>query len=129
MKDKPNINKRRRFVPDHVKNPGKYTKYDCKDVDKMTEKSNSAAALDFLNSIREKKDQEPRFNVEEQQKITFKRPSSFKKKKQDCGESTSNVDDDDNSKKTKIKSKPLKKTLNNKNLTLSHLMDDEVEES
>ena len=43
---------RGRFVPDHKKNPNKWTKYSLADVDLVTDRGNTAAALDFLKDLR-----------------------------------------------------------------------------
>ena len=42
-------------VADHVKNPEKYTKYSLEDVPEVSNKSNSAAAFDFLRKLKEDK--------------------------------------------------------------------------
>ena len=48
----------RKFVPDHVKNPGNYTKYDLSDVsrDQMSDRSNTRAAFDFLRELKDRKE-------------------------------------------------------------------------
>jgi len=73
---------RGRYVPDHKKNPGKWTKYSLADVDTMTDKSNSAAAFDFLNTIKSrKKGNEELMETEEpaaDHKPIFKRPPKKK---------------------------------------------------
>lgn len=63
-----------RSIPDFKKNPGKWTKYSLADVDNMTERSNTAAALQFLQTIKDSKttDEQPAFDPS--QKVVFKKP-------------------------------------------------------
>jgi len=71
---------RDRYVPDHKKHPGKWTKYSLADVDTMTDKSNSAAAFAFLNAIKSRKKGNEEFMETEEpttaadHKPVFKRP-------------------------------------------------------
>ena len=39
-------------VPDYKKNPGKWTKYSLEDVDTMTNRQNTSAALQFLKTLK-----------------------------------------------------------------------------
>jgi len=65
---------RGRRVPDYKKNPGKWTKYSLADVDNMTDRSNTAAALQFLSTLKNKsEDDKPAFDPS--QKVVFKKPS------------------------------------------------------
>jgi len=79
---------RGRYVPDHKKNPGKWTKYSLADVDTMTDKSNSAAAFDFLNTIKARKQSDEGIMETEEpstdHKPVFKRPK--KKTKTTAGQ-------------------------------------------
>merc|ERR1712008_569224 len=74
-----------RRTPDHVVNPNKYKKYDLSDVskDQLSDRSNSRAAFDFLSQLKDRKnddesDENPAENSEER-KVSFKKPSTFKK--------------------------------------------------
>ena len=40
------------YTPDYKKNPDKWTKYSLADVDNMTDRSNSAAAFQFLKALK-----------------------------------------------------------------------------
>ena len=66
-------------------NPNKYKKYDLSDVskDQLSDRSNSRAAFDFLRQLKDRKnneesDENPAENSEER-KVSFKKPSTFKK--------------------------------------------------
>ena len=63
------------FVPDFKKNPDKWTKYSLEDVDNVTERSNTAAALQFLQTIKEKKMDVDEPVADLSQKLVFKRPT------------------------------------------------------
>jgi len=74
-----------RRTPDHVVNPNKYKKYDLSDVskDQLSDRSNSRAAFDFLRQLKDRKnddesDENPTESSEER-KVSFKKPSTFKK--------------------------------------------------
>jgi len=74
-----------RRTPDHVVNPNKYKKYDLSDVskDQLSDRSNSRAAFDFLRQLKDSKnddesDENPTESSEER-KVSFKKPSTFKK--------------------------------------------------
>jgi len=74
-----------RRTPDHVVNPNKYKKYDLSDVskDQLSDRSNSRAAFDFLRQLKDRKNNDesnenPAENSEER-KVSFKKPSTFKK--------------------------------------------------
>ena len=84
----------RKFVPDHVKNPGNYTKYDLSDVsrDQMSDRSNTRAAFDFLRELKDRKeDDDISEKVDEGTKISFKKPKKIEKSSNDSGSSSSNV--------------------------------------
>lgn len=84
---------RGRKVPDFKKNPGKWTKYSLADVDNMTDRSNTAAALQFLQTLKNKtEDDQPAFDPS--QKLVFKKP--LKKK-----ETSSRVEDHQQNQMTK----------------------------
>ena len=66
-------------------NPNKYKKYDLSDVskDQLSDRSNSRAAFDFLRQLKDRKNNDesnenPAENSEER-KVSFKKPSTFKK--------------------------------------------------
>merc|ERR1712110_1281148 len=74
-----------RRTPDHVVNPNKYKKYDLSDVskDQLSDRSNSRAAFDFLRQLKDRKNNDgsnenPAENSEER-RVSFKKPSTFKK--------------------------------------------------
>ena len=60
-------------MPDHVKNPEKYTKYSLKDVPEVSNKSNSAAAFDFLQKLKQRNQEEEEPAADLSQKIVFKK--------------------------------------------------------
>ena len=60
-------------VPDFVKNPNNYTKYSLKDVPEVSNRSNSAAAFDFLRKLKEDREQEAEPAADLSQKIVFKK--------------------------------------------------------
>ena len=71
-------------VADHVKNPEKYTKYSLKDVPEISNKSNSAAAFDFLQKLgKEKNDEEEEPAADLSQKIVFKKRGKKESKSND----------------------------------------------
>ena len=63
--------------PGHVSNPNGYTKYSLADVPELSNQSNSAAAFDFLNSL--KKDQELEVKADLSQKMVFKKREKINK--------------------------------------------------
>ena len=67
-------------VPDHKKNPQKWTKYSLASTSDITEKSNSAAAFSFLREIEERKRKENAGQEEdigdEEGKVVFKKPKA-----------------------------------------------------
>ena len=88
----------RKFVPDHVKNPGNYTKYDLSDVsrDQMSDRSNTRAAFDFLRELKDRREdddisQDDLKKVDDGTKISFKKPKKIEKSSNDSGSSSSNV--------------------------------------
>lgn len=76
---RPRLSHRPRFTPDFKKNPGQWKMYDLSDVsrDQLSEKSNSAAAFQFLQERRklkgDKEDQKP---ADLSEKVHFARPAS-----------------------------------------------------
>jgi len=89
--------RRGRLVPDFKKNPGNWTKYSLADADDVTDRSNTAAAMQFLHSLR--KD-----NMEEDEdcpsaaqndgpgpKLLFKKPT---KRKQESSNNKQRSDTD-----------------------------------
>ena len=63
------------FVPDFKKNPDKWTKYSLEDVGNVTERSNTAAALQFLQTIKKNKMDVDEPVADLSQKLVFKRPT------------------------------------------------------
>merc|ERR1719245_132865 len=115
-------------VPDHVKNPEKYTKYSLKDVPELSDRSNSAAAFDFLRNLKENKDEETEPPADLSQKIVFKKRE---KKEANIKKVDKSIEEDESSVKPKeckieqssnSKSKSKKKS---KQMLLSHLDEDE----
>ena len=115
-------------VPDFVKNPSGYTKYSLKDVPDVSQRSNSAAAFDFLRQLKEKGEGEAEPAADLSQKIVFK-----KRAKKDLPEEenvgVSNQDDSDATFKN-VKSKGTKSSQKKKStqMTLSHLDDEEEDD-
>jgi len=72
------------YVPDHRKNPDKWTKYSLADVDQMTDKSNTRAALDFLKQLKKDKKEEEEEAADLEKKVVFKRRKE-RKEPQDGG--------------------------------------------
>merc|ERR1712226_1027102 len=67
----------RQKIPDHAKNPQKYTKYSLSDAPNISDRSNTQTALAFLKELSDRKDPEPNRKEEGDQeisKIMFKRP-------------------------------------------------------
>jgi len=62
--------------PDFKKNPGKWTKYSLEDVDTMTNRQNTSAALQFLKSIKDQEMEEPKADL--MVKPVFNRPTRTK---------------------------------------------------
>ena len=67
-------------------NPNKYKKYDLSDVskDQLSDRSNSRAAFDFLRQLKDRKNNDLESNENpaensEERKVSFKKPSTFKK--------------------------------------------------
>ena len=115
-------------VPDFVKNPEKYTKYSLKDVPEVSNKSNSAAAFDFLRKLKEDKDTEPAADLN--QKIVFKKREKkvvTEKDKSEEEETTPVRSEASSSDKPILKTKESKSKNKSKPM-LSHLDEDEEEE-
>merc|ERR1719509_310070 len=66
---------RNKSVPDHRKHPDKWTKYSLADVspDQMSDRSNTKAALQFLNKLKEDKAGEKEEPADLTQKVVFKK--------------------------------------------------------
>lgn len=67
----------RQKVPDHTKNPSKYTKYSLSDAPNVNDRSNTQTALSFLKELSDRKEkmQELKEKADENpSKIMFKRP-------------------------------------------------------
>ena len=115
-------------VPDFVKNPNKYTKYSLKDVPEVSNKSNSAAAIDFLRKLKEDKEQDAEPAADLSQKIVFKKREKKEvrekvdEEKEETKESSQSESSSSNKVKTKDKKKSKAKPM------LSHLDEDEEEE-
>ena len=135
-------------------NPSKYKKYDLSDVskDQLSDRSNSRAAFDFLRQLKDRKKEESDSNENknekdlETRKVSFKKPSTFKKPSIPKESSSSAVQDghkrimpecvvgrkskpktvvkSDDSSKTSEKSKVKKSS---KTISLSHLDEDDEE--
>ncbi|XP_075224127.1 uncharacterized protein LOC142325985 [Lycorma delicatula] len=90
----PPPNRFRQTIPDFQRNPHKWKKYTLCDVsqDDMSEKSNTAAAMAFLNEIRLRKEREFEEPMETDKKITFKQPSRPKVTTGACVVQISNED-------------------------------------
>jgi len=114
-------------VPDHVKNPEKYTKYSLKDVPELSDRSNSAAAFDFLRKLKEKDSEESEPPADLSQKIVFKKreKKAANNVKEDLKTDESSTNESSSSTKTKTKSKNKNKS---KQMMLSHLDEEEEEE-
>lgn len=81
---RPKMKARSRYVPGHRKNPDKWTKYSLADVDQMSDKSNTKAALDFLSQLRKEKRGEPEEEAADLgRKVVFKRKAEREESKDD----------------------------------------------
>ena len=121
-------------VADHVKNPEKYTKYSLKDVPEISNKSNSAAAFDFLQKLRKEnneEDEEPAADLS--QKIVFKKRGKKESKfnEEQNEPNVTNVEKPESSGSGFQKESNTNSRSKNKNksklLTLSHLDEEEEE--
>ena len=114
-------------VPDFVKNPESYTKYSLKDVPELSDRSNSAAAFDFLRQLKEKNNEESEPAADLSQKIVFK-----KRVKKDVTVKNDETGTEESSKSDlkNVKSKGTKSNQKNKSMqmTLSHLDEEEDDE-
>ena len=143
----------RKFVPDHVKNPGNYTKYDLSDVsrDQMSDRSNTRAAFDFLRELKDRKEddeicEDDLKKMDEGAKISFKKPKKPEKSSNESGSTSSNVVKDGvkrimpecvvgqkpkssalESKSNSDSTKKSKKS-NKKQISLAHLDDEEEDD-
>ena len=117
-------------VPDFVKNPEKYTKYSLKDVPEVSNKSNSAAAFDFLRKLKEDKDGDAEPAADLNQKIVFKKREKkvvTEKDKSEEEETTPVRSEASSSDKPILKTKDSKSKNKSKPM-LSHLDEDEEDE-
>ena len=66
----------RRKIPDHAKNPQKYTKYSLSDAPNVSDRSNTQTALAFLKELSDRKEQGANLEdpKEEGAKIMFNKP-------------------------------------------------------
>ena len=118
-------------VPDHVKNPEKYTKYSLKDVPELSDRSNSAAAFDFLRNLK-KGEEESEPPADLSQKIVFKK----REKKETIIKKVEIMDEERSSSSDKSKESKAEQSSNSnskikrksKQMQLSHLDEDEEEE-
>merc|ERR1712020_659744 len=136
----------RRKIPDHAKNPQKYTKYSLSDAPNVSDRSNTQTALAFLKELSDRKEQGANLEdpKEEGAKIMFSKPkqnassaiskrilpeavvgqsSSFKvtsSKKKNINISNETVSSNNDA-------KPIKKAKTN-NAPLSHLMYEDEED-
>jgi len=110
-------------TPGFKADPSKYTKYSLKDVDLLNNRSNTAAAFDFLREVKERDGGpvEERFEVDSGQKIVFKKKS---KEEGPSKEEAATSDQGEAPPKKKEKKKEKKSPA----MSLSHLMDEEEEE-
>ena len=86
QRNKPNVFKRprefarpaRKRAPDFRDHPERWTKYDLSDVpgDQMTERSNTAAAMDFLNAQRKRNEEMDGVDDTSECTIQFKKPTT-----------------------------------------------------
>ena len=105
------------------------------DVDLPTNQSNSQAAFAFLDEVRKRKIREEGGEVaekiEEGAKFTFKKPTKKQlrsEKAEDEAESKDKSEPTTSEEKKSDDPKPPKKGKKSKQMTLSHLMDEEDEE-
>lgn len=131
----------RGYVPDHHKNPHKYTKYSLADVgnDQLSDRANSQAAFAFLRAKEEARRAAEGMEEEESEgkKIAFKKPVRRMEVKEvapkatdkyvmpECVVGQKKKKEKREEGKKKEEGKPKKKE---KQMTLSHLMDDEEDE-
>ena len=123
-------------VPDHVKNPEKYTKYSLKDVPEISNKSNSAAAFDFLQKLKNRNQEEEEPAADLSQKIVFKKkerkiPKSNEEQNEPTPRNSSGEKPESSHSESKKEHKANSKSKNknkSKLLTLSHLDDEEEED-
>lgn len=126
--------KSRRPLPGHLKNPSKYTKYSLDDVpeQQMTQKSNTAAALAFLQEIDDKQNKDQTEDEPpEGSKPMFKKPT-HKTASRTVGEAKGVSNDSSESgsdtvSQNKPKLKQKHKSKKEKEVKLSHLEYDEEE--
>ena len=110
-----------------MKNPQGYTKYSLEDVPDVSNRSNSAAAFDFLRQLKDRNEEDSEPPADLSQKIVFK-----KRGKKDEPQNNPVNTDSVESPKTEVKSDKSKGAKSNhknksKQMTLSHL-DDEDED-
>ena len=75
-------------VPDHVKNPGKYTKYSLEDAPGVTDRSNAQAAFAFLNQLKEANEHhsDEKSGKDKNNKMVFKKPKIRREKEENMTE-------------------------------------------
>lgn len=129
-----------RHVPDYKINPHKWKKYSLEDAD-CSDRTNTAAAFDFLREIEKRKEDEEEEASEESSKIVFKKSTKLMN-----AEVTTDADDAAKLKGSKVvmpeyvvgqkkvkkaekKPKPERaSTDKHKELKLDHLLDDEEDD-
>jgi len=125
---------RGKSVPDHRKHPDKWTKYSLADVspDDMSDRSNTKAALQFLNKLKEDKAGEKEEPADLTQKVVFKKREKREEKEEEPeGEKkfSGNVrvmpQAEIGRKKSKVSKTSGKGKTNEVSLKLSHLDEDE----
>lgn len=116
-------------IPGFKRNPAGYTKYSLADVPELSERSNSAAAFDFLRKLKEGKEESEEIPADLTQKIVFKKRGSknniVKSGERSADEKNTVEENSTQTKEQKVKSSKSKSK--SKQLTLSHLEDEEDE--
>ena len=112
-----------------MKNPENYTKYSLKDVPEVSDRSNSAAAFDFLRKLKDGKQEDSEPPADLSQKIVFKKREKKDSKNsrdetESCGDVKSGKSESTSS---MTKSKPKDKKKKSNQLMLSHLDEEEDE--
>ena len=78
-------------IPDHTKNPSKYTKYSLSDAPNVSDRSNTQAALSFLKELGDRK-----AKMQESKETPHENPSKimFKRPKRSVNETNANQNND-----------------------------------
>ncbi|CAH1112163.1 unnamed protein product [Psylliodes chrysocephalus] len=125
-------------IPDFKKHPHKWTRYTLDDVEDVSDKSNTKAALSFLQELNERKLVDNSFEedkVDLSKKIVFKKQNKFEETRPTVLEDPEKVEAGFRSSKVimpeyvvgqKVKKAKQKKSVNlGKELKLDHLYEDE----